>query len=216
MTEQLEREDCKYPEQTDCRCCCVVVCPGHHQPPVPPPVPVKEKSCSSGSCVFEVRLQSICYVSGSPGWADNWAELAFTTHVDGNMSNYPSTNGSFIRLGKRGGAYWPGWMPVNHRAGLVEVPCECPRTIDVMTEMSEHPVKEKGLFSALLEGGCPWGASDVTSVVLRCGVKPAPITQEVQLQFGGNCTENLKMNVRYFFSQVTACTCCRGKERAEK
>jgi hypothetical protein len=131
------------------------------------------------------------------------------------MCNYPATNGAFIRLGKRAGDYWPGWMPVNHRVGIVEVPCECPRTIDIMTEMSEHPVKDKGL-AALLEGGCPWGASDVTPVVLRCGVKPAPITQEVELQFGGNRTEDLKMEVEYRFSQVTACTCCRGKERAEK
>lgn len=155
------------------------------------------------------------YRSGSPGWADKWAELAFTTHVDGNMSNFPTSHGSFIRLGKRAGHYWPGWMPINHRAGLVEVACECPRTIDIMTEMSEQPVKDSGL-AAILEGGCPWGASDVTPVVLRCGVKPGSITQEVELQFGGNRTEDLKMEVEYRFSQVTACTCCRGKQQVER
>jgi hypothetical protein len=36
---------------------------------------------------------------------------------------YPSGNDSYVRIGKTGGNYWSGWMPINIRVGVVEVPC---------------------------------------------------------------------------------------------
>lgn len=201
------------PDKKSCR---VVVCCGN-QPPLPPSPPVtpqQPKQAECGSCVFEVRLQRLHYVSGSPGGGDRWAELSFTSHVDGNMCNYPSGNGSYIRIGKTGGNYWSGWMPINIRVGVVEVPCKCERQFDLMTEMVENPQKEKG-FAALLEGGRPWGASEPATITLKCGAKPAPVAQQVQLQLGGNRTEDMKVNVEYRFSQISACTCCDSEAAAQ-
>lgn len=192
----------------DRKCCCVVVCCGNRPetPAVPPNPPEPPKSCGCGSCVFEVRLQRLRYLSGSPGFADRWAELSFTAHVDGNMCNYPSGNGSYIRIGKKAGGYWPGWMPINIRVGVIEVKCGCTRSFDLMTEMVENPAKE-GPLTALFEGGRPWGASEPTVIALRCGAKPAPVLQDVQLELGGNRTEDMKVRVEYRVSQISTCSC---------
>lgn len=201
-------------ETKDEKCCVVVQCCQSHGSP-PTPVVIHEKPCCCGSCVFEVRLQRLHYVSGSPGFLDGWAELSFTVHVDGNMCNFPTGNGSYIRIGKTKGKYWKGWMPINIRVGIVEVPCKGERSFDLMTEMVENPQKEKGV-AAFLEGGRPWGASEVASPVLRCGMKPGPVLQTVQLELGGNRTEDLEVEVEYRFSQVTACSCCCGEELSRK
>lgn len=212
-----EFEEPHVEEPKEEKCCVVNVCQccqSHGSPT--PPVIIQQKPCCCGSCVFEVRLQRLRYLSGSPGFADRWAELSFTAHVDGNMCNFPSGNGSYIRIGKKKGDYWKGWMPINIRVGIVEVPCKGERSFDLMTEMVENPAKEKGL-SALFEGGRPWGASEVASPVLRCGAKPGPVSQTVQLQLGGNRTEDMEIEVEYRFSQVTACSCCchDQKEKGE-
>jgi len=104
---------------------------------------------------------------------------------------------------------------LNIRVGIVEVPCKGERSFDLMTEMVENPQKEKGV-AAFLEGGRPWGASEVASPVLRCGMKPGPVLQTVQLELGGNRTEDLEVEVEYRFSQVTACSCCCGEEPSRK
>ncbi len=184
-----------------CQCCCKE----EKAPPSPPPPP---KCC--GSCVFEARLQRFRYISGKPGFLDGWAELSFVSHLDGNQFNYPTANGSYVRIGKRHNDFWTGWYPVNARVGITEVGCESPRQLDVMSEMIENPQKEKGL-SAMLEGGRPWGASEVHVVKLECGKKPEPILQRVRLELGGNRTENLEVEIEYRFSQVTACSCCGAK-----
>lgn len=191
--------------------CCVVnvcqCCDGEKtSPPPPAPVIVKEKCSDCGACVFEVRLQRIRYVSGKPGWLDGAAELSFTIHVDGNMFNFPTGNGSYLRVLKRGGQFPTDWIPINARAGIIEVPCNGERAFDLMTEMVENPAKEKGL-SAAFEGGRPWGSSEPSTPILKCGSKPAPVLQVVQLMHGGNSREDMKMEVEYRFSQVTACSC---------
>jgi len=189
--------------------CCVMVCQCCHESHDKPPSPVviQQAPACCGSCVFEVRLQRLRYINGKAGTGDNWAELSFTTHVDGNLCNFPSGNGSYIRIGKRKGDYWPGWMPINVRAGIIEVPCKGERGFDLMTEMVENPQKEKGP-AAFLEGGRPWGASQVASPILRCGAKPDPVLQRVRLELGGNSSEDMEVEVEYRFSQVSACSCC--------
>jgi len=183
-------------------CCCTSKKPEQEPPPAPKPC------CCCGSCVFEVRLQGFTWTSGSPGWFDKWAEISFVTHVNGCMYNFPSANGTYVRVHPKAKGKW---FPLNARAGIVEVPCKGGRAIDMMTEMIEHPAKEKGL-SAILEGGRPWGASKVDTVTLRCGEKPNAQSQVVKLQLGGNWTENMEVWVEYRFSQVTACSCCCGTE----
>jgi hypothetical protein len=131
------------------------------------------------------------------------------------MFNFPTGNGAYLRVLKRGGQFHTDWIPINVRAGIVEVPCKGQRAIDLMTEMVENPAKEKGL-SAAFEGGRPWGSSEPDTPILKCGTKPSPVLQIVQLMHGGNQKEDMKMEVEYRFSQVTACSCCCGDDKATK
>jgi hypothetical protein len=201
------------PKEEPVEKCCVMVCQCcHEKQDRPDPIIIKEKSCCCGTCVFEVRLQRLRYLSGKAGGLfEGWAELSFTSHVDGNMCNFPTGNGSYIKLGKRRGEYWKGWMPINNRAGILEVPCKGERSFDLMIEMIENPMNEKGL-PAILEGGRPWGVSDPSTLTLRCGEKQSPILQKVRLELGGNRTEDMEVEVEFRFSQVTACSCCNCSE----
>ncbi len=190
--------------------CCINICQccGDKAAEKPQPIIIKEPSCSCGSCVFEVRAQRLRHISGKPGGLfDGWAELSFTFHVDGNMVNYPTGNGAYIKLGKRKGEFWKGWMPINTKAGLLEVPCKGGRAFDLMTEMVENPMNEKGL-PAVLEGGRPWSVSEPGTLTVRCGEKPGAHLQRVKLELGGNRTEDMEVEIEYRISQVTACSCC--------
>lgn len=194
-------------DKKTCCCCCqpvVVNCP---PPKEETPPPKEEKKCCS-TCAFEVRLQRWRYISGKPGWLDGNAELTFTSHIDGNMHNYPSRNGSYVFLGKRGGKYWDGWQASNVRVTTMEVPCKGKRVFDLMVEMQEHPKSGATPIPTMLEGENPWGVSEVSEVQLRCSEKPKPLKLQVQLTSSGNKTEDLKIEVEYRFSQITTCTCC--------
>jgi hypothetical protein len=201
------------PKEEPMEKCCVMVCQCCHEKQEKlTPIVIEEKTCCCGSCVFEVRLQRIRYISGKPGGLfDGWAELSFTCHVDGNMCNFPTGNGSYVKFGKRKGDFWKGWMPINARVGIIEVNCKGDRSFDLMIEMIENPMNEKGL-SAVLEGGRPWGVSEPSTIALRCGVKQPPIVQRVKLELGGNRTEDMEIEVEFRFSQVTACSCCNCTE----
>lgn len=194
--------------RNDRNCCppqpIVVNCCGNDdETPTVPPVVVQEKCC--GTCVFEVRFQRWRYVSGSPGFLDGQAELKFTNHFNGNMYNYPATNGSWVALNKRKGRYPKGWRAANVRIGIVEVPCHGKRGVDLMTELTEVAKKEKGLS---LEGGEPYGTSEVDTVYFECGLKPRYTRQKVKLEHGGNKSEDLEIEIEYRFSEVTSCSCC--------
>jgi hypothetical protein len=197
------------PVQPKTERCCVTVnqCCCRCEKEEPKPMIIEKEKAACGSCVFEVRMQRLRYVSGKPGGLfEGGAELSFVAHVDGNQFNYPTGNGSYVKIGKRGGNYWAGWYPVNARVGILEVKCGCTRAFDLMTEMVENPMKEKGI-PAVLEGGRPWGASDVATPTIECGKKPAAILQRVKLELGGNRSEDMEVDVEYRISQVSAGSC---------
>jgi hypothetical protein len=195
---QQDRHNC-CPQPIIVQCCCKE----DDKPTIPPP-PVEEHCCC-GTCVFEVRFQRWRYISGSPGLFDGQAEIKFTCHVNGNMYNYPATNGSWVALNKRNGSYPSGWRAANTRVGIVEVPCKGKLGIDIMTELTEVAKKEGGIS---FEGGEPYGTSDVSTTYFECGKKPEVIHQIVKLEHAGNHTEDLELQVEYRFSQVTSCSCC--------
>lgn len=178
--------------QSDCNC----------KKPTPEAAPKPEKCCN-GNCTFEVRFQRWRYVSGSPGFLDGQAEIKFTSHVNGNMFNYPSTNGSWVGLNKRKGDYPKGWRAANSRLCTIEVPCSGRKGIDIMTELME--TNKKG--GASFEGGEPYGTSEVDTVTLECGKKPNYVRHTIKLEHGGNRTEDLEIEVEYYFSEVSSCNC---------
>lgn len=182
-----------------------VDCCGCHEEQEPQPEPVKGHDTCCCSCVFEIRLQRWRFRSGSAGRGDRNAELKFVSHVDGNMHHYPSPNGSFAFLGKRGGNYWQGWQAANARVAVVEVPCKGSRQVDLMTEMIEGASFQ--IAGGTTEGETPWGVSEPSVMTLSCDGKPQPVLATVQLESNGNTTENLKVEVEYRASRVTGCGC---------
>lgn len=193
----------------EAKCCCnqpiIVTCCCKEEPkPVPEP-PKEEKCCCCGTCIFEVRLQRWRYRSGKPGFMDGQAEIKFTCYVNGNMYNYPSTNGSWLALNKRKGDFPTGWRAADARVGIVEVRCDGRIGVDIMTEMTEVAKKEKGIS---FENGEPYGTSDVSTVYFECDQKPNPVSQYVRLEHAGNNSEDLEIEVEYRFSQISSCSCC--------
>lgn len=194
------------PSSDDCNCgsqSVIVNCGTNTHPPAP-----VTHECECGTCVYEVRVQRMRYIEGKAGGLfEGAAELSFTFHVNGNAYNYPTANGSYIKLLKRKGEYSKAWLGINTRVGIVQVPCKGGIEVDIMTEMTENPMNEKGI-PAILEGGRPWGCSDPTTLKFECERKPNPIYQRVKLEHGGNRTENLVMEVEYYFSKITPDSCC--------
>lgn len=182
-----------------------VDCCGCHEVEEPQPEPPAEEETCCCSCVFEIRLQRWRFRSGKAGDGDKNAELKFVSHVDGNTHHYPSPNGSFAFLGKRGGKYWPGWQAANARVAVVEVPCKGVRQVDLMTEMIEGASFQ--IAGAQLEGETPWGLSEPAVMTLSCDSKPQPVVATVKLESNGNKSEDLEVQVEYRASRVTACGC---------